>query len=110
MLVSVEVEDLESQGNVEDFFQTISTNVDTYMDLVSREFIGFHRYPIDVENYKCPLFWWHEEQNKFPTLTILARHILGILASQINTKHIIIIISILIRLWKCYFQTKIWTV
>jgi hypothetical protein len=37
MLSNVEeVEDLESQGNVEDFFQTISTNVNTYMDLVSK--------------------------------------------------------------------------
>jgi hypothetical protein len=31
-----EVEDLESQGNVEDFFQTISTNVNISKDLVLR--------------------------------------------------------------------------
>jgi hypothetical protein len=59
MLASVaEVENLESQGNVKDFFKTISTNVDTYKVFISRELIGFRRYLVDVENYKCPLFWW----------------------------------------------------
>jgi hypothetical protein len=54
----VGVENLESQGNVKDFFKTTSTNVDTYKDFVLRELIGFCRYLVDVENYKCPLFWW----------------------------------------------------
>jgi hypothetical protein len=59
MLASVaEVENLESQGNVKDFLKTTSTNVNTYKDFVSRDLIGFHRYLVDVENYKCPLFWW----------------------------------------------------
>jgi hypothetical protein len=59
MLASVEkIEDLQSQGNAKDLFQTISTNVDTNRDLVSRKIIGFHRYLIDVENCKCPVSWW----------------------------------------------------
>jgi hypothetical protein len=107
MLASVEkVEDLQSQGNAEDFFQTISTNVDTNKDLVSREFIGFHQYLINVENCKCLVSWWCKKQNKFPTLAILARHIFGILASQIKTKHIFSITTILTMLWRCCFQTE----
>jgi hypothetical protein len=66
MLANVEeVEDLEFQGNFEDFFQTTSTNVNTYMDLVLREIIGFYHNLVDVENYKCPLFWLCKKQNKF---------------------------------------------
>lgn len=63
-----EVEDLQSKGNSKDIFKTTST----YMDLVSRKLFGFHRYSIDAENYKCVLFEWHKEQNKFLTLFIMA--------------------------------------
>jgi hypothetical protein len=80
-----EVESLQSQGNVEIFFQTISTNVDIYKNFMSKELIEFYQYPIDVENCICPLYWWHQEQNKFPTFVIHARHILSILANQIET-------------------------
>lgn len=67
-----EVEDLQSKGNSKDIFKTTSTNANTYMDLVSRKLFGFHRYSIDAENYKCVLFEWHKEQNKFLTLFIMA--------------------------------------
>ncbi len=62
------VEKLKSQGNVEDIFQTISTNVNTYKNLVSRKLIGFHQYPVDVENWKCPLSWWCDKQTSFQHL------------------------------------------
>jgi hypothetical protein len=52
------------------------------------------------------LSWWHKEQNKFPTLVILTRYILGILASQIETKRIFSISDILIALCKCHLRTK----
>jgi hypothetical protein len=92
------VDNLQSQGNVELFFQTISTNVNIYKNLMSKELIGFCQYPIDVENCKCPLSWWHKEQNKFPTFVIQSRHILSILANQIEIEHIVFIVGILIAL------------
>jgi hypothetical protein len=67
------------------FFRPFQQNADTHKDLVLKELIGFRRYPVDVENCKCPLSWWHKEQNKFPTLVILVRHILGIPTNQIET-------------------------
>ncbi len=43
MFVSVEeIEDLQSQIHVKDLLHTITTNANTYMDLVSKEFVGFH--------------------------------------------------------------------
>jgi hypothetical protein len=58
------------------------------MDLVSRELIEFCRCKINlkIENYKCALSWWHKLKNEFPTIAIIAQHILCILASQIETK------------------------
>jgi hypothetical protein len=50
-----EVEDLQSKGNIENLFKTMSTNANTYMGLVSRKLFGFHQYSIDVEHYKCVL-------------------------------------------------------
>jgi hypothetical protein len=73
---------------------------------MSRKLIRFHQHIIDVENYKCPLSWWCKEQNKFPTLAILARHIFGILASQIKTKHIFSISTILTTLQRCCLQME----
>jgi len=43
MFVSVEeIEDLQPQIHVKDLLRTITTNANTYIDLVSKEFVGFH--------------------------------------------------------------------
>ncbi len=81
------------QGNVEDLFQTTSTNGNTYWDLMLRELVGFRQYPIDVENNKCALSWWHKEQNKFPTLVIFAQHIFEIPVNQIKTTHFFMLLE-----------------
>jgi hypothetical protein len=42
MPASVEkIEDLQSQGNVEDLFKPLQQNVDIHRDLVSNKLIGF---------------------------------------------------------------------
>jgi hypothetical protein len=97
------VKNLQSQGNVEDFFQTASTNGNAYWDLMLRELVGFHQYSIDVKNKKCALSWWHKEQNKFQTLAILGQHILEIHANQIETK---LVVGIWIALQRCRLQTE----
>jgi hypothetical protein len=57
MFVSVEeIEDLQSQIHVKDLFHTITTNANTCMDLVSKEFVGFRSYLVDAKNCKCVLF------------------------------------------------------
>jgi hypothetical protein len=81
------IKNLQYQGNVEDLFQTTSTNGNTYWDLMLRELVGLHQYSIDVENNKCALSWWHKEQNKFPIVVILAQHIFEFHANQIEKKH-----------------------
>jgi hypothetical protein len=50
-------ENLETQVNSKDLFSTIATNAYTYKDLVSKEFISYHQYFVDADNYKCALSW-----------------------------------------------------
>lgn len=54
------------------------------------------------------LFWWHKKNCKFPTIVSLTWHILGILASQIETKHIFSIARFFKTLQKCCLKQKIW--
>jgi hypothetical protein len=39
-------------------FHTTTAIVDTYIDIVSREFVGIGHFPIDVKSCKWVLFWW----------------------------------------------------
>jgi hypothetical protein len=51
--------DLHSQVDFEGLFHTTTTTtLDTYMDIISKELVGFQCFPIDVKSYKCVLSWW----------------------------------------------------
>jgi hypothetical protein len=89
MFVNVEeIENFQFQVHAENLFYIITTNTNMFKNLVSRELIEFCWYLFYVENCKCALSWWHKEQNEFPNIAIITQHILGILACQIETKHI----------------------
>ncbi len=61
ILANVEVvENLQWQIDIEYLFHT-TTHVEMCMDFMSRELVGFYWYPIDIENCKCTLSWWHKE-------------------------------------------------
>jgi hypothetical protein len=64
-------------------FHTIATTINTYMNIVSRELLGFQLFPINVESCKCVLSWWKKE-HKFLIIILLAQHIIGIPLSQIK--------------------------
>ncbi len=40
------------------FHTTTTTTLDTYMDIISKELVGFQRFPIDAKSYKCVLSRW----------------------------------------------------
>jgi len=63
---------LHSQVDFEGLFHTTTTTTittNTYMDIVSRELVGFQRFPIDVESWKCVLCW-KKKEHKFSTILI----------------------------------------
>jgi hypothetical protein len=55
------------------FQQTNDTSVDSYKDIVTREFDGFTRNFIDVKICKCTLTWWQIKEQKFPTIASFAQ-------------------------------------
>jgi hypothetical protein len=91
-------ENLVTQVNSKNLVFTTTMNVDFYRDLVSRELIGYCQYVVDVGNCKCALSWWRKEKNMFPIIALVTQHIFGILANQINIKHIFYVVGIFITL------------
>jgi len=52
-----------------------NNNNNTYRDIMSRKFIGFSWFPIDVENYTLHVFsWWCKKKYKFQTIVLLVKH------------------------------------
>jgi hypothetical protein len=69
--------DLHSKMDFEGLFHsTTHTHTHTYMDIVSRELIGFQWFPIDAKSCKCVVSWWWKEEHKFLTIALLLRNIL----------------------------------
>lgn len=86
--------DFHSEVNFEGILHITSSIVETYKDIVSKELVGFQQFPLDGKGYKCALSWWHKEEHKFLTISLLARHIISIPTSQIKTKRIFSIVGI----------------
>jgi hypothetical protein len=70
--------DFHSEVNFEGILHITSLIVETYKDIVSKELVGFQQFPLDVKGYKCALSWWHKEEHKFLTISLLAHHIISI--------------------------------
>jgi hypothetical protein len=49
---------LHLQVDFKCLFHITTTLVDTYMDIVSRELVGFQHFSTDVKSCKWVLFWW----------------------------------------------------
>jgi hypothetical protein len=62
---------LRSQVDFEGLFHTITTITYTYRDIMSRELVGFHWFPIDAKSHNCVLSWWCKEKHEFPTIVLL---------------------------------------
>jgi hypothetical protein len=51
---------------------------------------------VDAKDIKWPLEWWRKHKSMFPIVSFLVRKILGIGGSQIETKTIFSLASIII--------------
>jgi hypothetical protein len=58
---------------------------------------------VDAKDIKCPLEWWRKHKSMFPIVGFFVRKILGIVGSQIETKTIFSLASI-INLKRCHLQ------
>jgi hypothetical protein len=71
-----------------DIFEQIASISELAEELVKRELLVFRRYQLDVKDIKCPFQWWQKHETMFFIVGFLARHILGVVGSQIETKRI----------------------
>ena len=53
-----------------------------------------------------PLQWWKIHEGQFPTVVFLARQILGIVGSQIETERVFSIAGVLMALCRCRLGSK----
>ncbi len=61
---------------------------------------------MDVKNIKNPLQWWERLEFRFLVVGFVAKQILRIVNSQIETEHIFSLVEILTRLKKCWLQFR----
>jgi hypothetical protein len=83
-----------------------SNNAKTTKEIVTRELPDFRRFHVDVKNIKNPLQWWERLESRFLVVGFLAKQILRIVNSQIETEHIFSLVEILTRLKKCWLQFR----
>jgi hypothetical protein len=63
-----------------------SNNTETAKEIVTRKLLDFKRFHVDVKDIENPLQWWEKHESKFPIVRFLAKQILGIVGSQIETE------------------------
>jgi len=88
--------------NLDIFDMTISYN-EPVGELINKKFLFFKRYHVDSKEIKCPLAW-EKHESLFLTFGFLARQIIGILGSQIETECIFSLAGILNSLRKYCVQ------
>ncbi len=85
-----------------DIFEQTTSTSEPIEELVMREFLVFRIHQSDVKDIKCPLQWWQTHEAMFLILGFLARQILGVVGSQIETKRIFSLVGILTNLRSCH--------
>jgi hypothetical protein len=79
----------------------ISNNAKTTKEIVKRELLDFKRFHVDVIDIKNPLQWWERLESRFLVVGFLAKQILRIVDSQIETEHVFSLAEILTSIKKC---------
>jgi hypothetical protein len=79
----------------------ISNNAKTTKEIVTRELLDFRSFHVDVKDIKNPLQWWERLESRFLVVGFLAKQILRIEDSHMETEHIFSLVEILTSLKKC---------
>jgi hypothetical protein len=87
-------------------FQMTNNIAKTAKEIVPRELLDFRRFHVDVKDIKNLLQWWEQHESRFHAVDFLAKQILRIISSQIETEHIFSLAEILISLKRCWLQSK----
>jgi len=70
-----------------------NNNIETTNEIVKRELLDFIRFHVDVKDIKNPLEWWEKLEFRF-SIVDLAKQILRIVASQIETNTFFLLLKL----------------
>ncbi len=85
----------EEKGNM---FRVGASFKESSRALVTKESSLFMKLSIPSSASKDPLIWWHNYEGQFSNVAFLAKQILGISRSQIETKRVFSLVGVLIAL------------
>ncbi len=87
--------------NDDPFWGVATSTKEASFSLMKFELSLFHRILVDDNNVKSPLQWWKDHAKQFSNVAFLAHQFLGIPGSQIGTRHIFSVATILTSLQQC---------
>nr|XP_024402695.1 uncharacterized protein LOC112295398 isoform X2 [Physcomitrium patens] len=76
-------------------FGSTASNDEAIVGHLKAELSFFRRLHIDPKECENPLAWWKVREVQFPNVGFLARHILGIVGSQVETERIFSVVGLI---------------
>ncbi len=98
-------EKLELEQNMFEMGVSVEESSQT---LVTAELSLLKKFYVSSSACANPLTWWHMHEGQFPNVGFLAKHILGILDSQIEIGQVFSLVGVLTTL-RCCLQVDKWT-
>ncbi len=99
------VDQIGDEDSSLDIFQQIACTSEPSKELVTRELFIFRCYQVNLKDIKCPFQWWGKHETTCLTVGFLARQILSIVGSQIETIFFFFLSNILTNLRRRHLQS-----
>ncbi len=80
---------------------------DVVSNIITRELLDFRRFHVNMKDIKNLLQWWEKHEFRLHATGFLAKQILRIVSSQIETEYIFSLAKILTSLKRCWLQSEI---
>jgi hypothetical protein len=96
-------DELEDEGNT---FGVGASFEESSQAFVTRTLSLFRRLSIPPTTYENPLAWCCNHEGQFSNVAFMAKHIIRILGSQIETKRVFSLARVLTTLWRCHLQVE----
>jgi len=74
-------------------FQMTNNNAETTKEIVTRELLDFRRFHVNMKDIKNLLQWWEKHEFRLHPTGFLAKQILRIVSSQIETEYIFLLLK-----------------
>ncbi len=94
---------IDEYNNLDIFEMVVNIN-ELAKEHINRELLIFCRYYVNVKDINCPLEWWRKHETMFPTIDFLARQMLGVVSSQIETNKKKFLVEFVTKFRRCHLH------